>query len=161
MNEWYSIFYDVDTHHMNHTFKQVRRIIVIDWILRLDYQRVDNYTFITKKGSNFWQPTITQGPIILTKSIREYLIPIHYACFVTFGAEIGQLRLPKSVSKVHCEIEFWAILLQNGLKSQFLMKLKRRLWSEELTNLSFEGVKRRVLNGSTTFFNSFFTKIDL
>ena len=44
--------------------------------------------------------------------------------FDTFGTEISRFYCPKSVIKVPWEIEFWAILFQNGLKSQFLRKLE-------------------------------------
>ena len=72
-----------------------------------------NY-FITLKWPDSWQPTIHQGPIILTKTIKEYHSRLHYAYFDTFGAEIGRLCSPKLVFKVPQEIEFYGILLQIG-----------------------------------------------
>ena len=64
------------------------------------------------------------------KTIKIYYSPIQYSYFNTFWEEIGRLRSPKSIFKAPWEIYFWAILLQNGLRSQFLRKLKYWLWNK-------------------------------
>ena len=111
--------------------------------------------YYESKVPDFWQATVPLEPIILKQIIRNYHSPFQYAYFDTFGEEIGRLYSPKSIFKAPWEIEFWSILLQNGLKSQFLRKLKRWLWNKKLTNFSFEGVKSRASNVATTFCNIF------
>ena len=54
------------------------------------------------------------------KKYWKYHSSIHHVYFDTFWVEIGQLYYQNSLFKFPWKIEFWAILLQNWLKSQFL-----------------------------------------